>query len=947
MTEKLPPLSTPIAPPSQSAAASLLPSVVAARDTARKQELAVEEEPYTIKCICNFTDDDGNTIYCETCETWQHIECYYPDNIDDALRADFAHSCVDCEPRPIDRQQAIERQSARLAGALLEEAAADKKAKRPPSKSSNKKRPKPSELQINGGAHHSHGADISKHTGSHDNPPPAKKAKSSHRPSHSVSSTTAKRSPSYGNAKAAATHGHPLSPVTTPPDLPDDFELHAYSPTFTALYTESDAQLVFSNSFTHLQVSNTMSAWLRDPLKLQKETGCSYSDVFQDIPLNIDLIAVKPVVERVKKTISPDKVVQWQCLIAPRPIDKDVPLVEVNGQIGFQAAYCAEPSSKWDELTSPLPFVLFHPLLPLYIDTRKEGSEARYVRRSCKPNAILETYLSTGSEYHFWLVSDRKIAAKEQITIPWDFRLPNDRKARIMRVLGLEDDDDGAHTETVDDEEYQTLAAWVYRVLTEYGGCACNLGPECAFARFHRNHLAKIKPRSNPGPTLKTTKKQRKTKASNAHSPTSIGHATNSRAPSEGRLEDGTELDHRSVSSSSRSKPPSRDLTPTARHGSFDTLGILTEPTDRDKRKVAMVEDTFRRMEQQQQQQSQRKRKRASDGHNAAKASKTSSTSHTPHLGYVDAAAGTSRSKAGSPVRPNPDGAKSTRSKAGSAAPAQARRATSAPQPPKYCDVAVQTDPEDPPTISDAVPMKRRVASCVSLRKRMLENWHHLRVEEEIRIKRRASEQTPSVSAESNADQESLTASPTAVKTSNKGTTTAAAQVASAKDVVMIDTSALALSVVATPNPLKTKGTELRVQMPPPVPAFDSPTSAVASTPAPVFGGPTVPPSPFSTIAAGGYANAFPPPAVNGVTATPSPVKKKLSLSDYKSRIKARPSLGTNAVKPPTNPEEPKSATSVDAGGSPTAEKVASASTPTAVSAAADANSLSAASGPV
>jgi hypothetical protein len=40
----------------------------------------LEEEDYTIKCICNYTDDDGNTVFCENCQTWQHIECYYPDH---------------------------------------------------------------------------------------------------------------------------------------------------------------------------------------------------------------------------------------------------------------------------------------------------------------------------------------------------------------------------------------------------------------------------------------------------------------------------------------------------------------------------------------------------------------------------------------------------------------------------------------------------------------------------------------------------------------------------------------------------------------------------------------------------------------------------------------------------------------------------------------------------
>ncbi|KAF9871367.1 hypothetical protein CkaCkLH20_11014 [Colletotrichum karsti] len=68
-----------------------------------------QEEPYIIKCICDFTDDDGNTIYCDKCDTWQHIECFYPDAREEALREDFEHWCADCKPRPLDRQRAMNR----------------------------------------------------------------------------------------------------------------------------------------------------------------------------------------------------------------------------------------------------------------------------------------------------------------------------------------------------------------------------------------------------------------------------------------------------------------------------------------------------------------------------------------------------------------------------------------------------------------------------------------------------------------------------------------------------------------------------------------------------------------------------------------------------------------------------------------------------------------------
>jgi hypothetical protein len=62
-------------------------------------------EDYTIKCICTYTDDDGNTVLCENCRTWQHINCYYPD-----YPVLEIHFCGDCRPRYLDGKRAIEWQ---------------------------------------------------------------------------------------------------------------------------------------------------------------------------------------------------------------------------------------------------------------------------------------------------------------------------------------------------------------------------------------------------------------------------------------------------------------------------------------------------------------------------------------------------------------------------------------------------------------------------------------------------------------------------------------------------------------------------------------------------------------------------------------------------------------------------------------------------------------------
>ena len=76
-----------------------------------------EEEDYIIKCFCGFRVDDGNTVLCDRCDTWQHIECYYYEHYRNGKAPDvssFDHTCVDCLPRVYDKKSAIERQKIRF-----------------------------------------------------------------------------------------------------------------------------------------------------------------------------------------------------------------------------------------------------------------------------------------------------------------------------------------------------------------------------------------------------------------------------------------------------------------------------------------------------------------------------------------------------------------------------------------------------------------------------------------------------------------------------------------------------------------------------------------------------------------------------------------------------------------------------------------------------------------
>ncbi|KAM4056635.1 PHD-finger domain-containing protein [Hirsutella rhossiliensis] len=899
MTDKPAPLPTQTALPSQTPVLAPAAPVVRNEVAAANAAETVEEEPYTIKCICNFSDDDGNTIYCETCDTWQHIDCFYPNNRDEAIREDFAHSCAECKPRPLDRQKAIER-TLRLRNAVLKEEPVDKKSKRPPSKS-HKKKAKPADLQtsIPQGS-----SEAAKHGSPSEQQHASKKAKSSHRPSHSVSSQPSKRSPSYGNPRPNL--AHPPSPATTPPDLPDDFQIHHYSAGFCSLYNEQDVPDTHNNAFASLAIPTALSRWLREPDTMKQEVGRTHAEVFQTLPANADKTRPKLEVKDSTRSLNPATTLRWRSVKSTAAVEKDVPIIELNGEIGFQKDYCVDPDNLWADLSSPLPFVFFHPILPLYIDTRKEGSLARYVRRSCKPNAQLDTYLSDGSEYHFWLVSDRYISASEQITLPWDFRLEKSVHTRWLHLLGLSDDDLAAQDEPeLDASEYTAISNWIDRILSEYGGCACDLDNNCAFARFHRHYLFG----KNQG---RSAKKRSRKSRNRTISPTSTSHATNSRAASEGHVNDNADIDAKNDSNPSRSKPPSRDRTPL--QGQFDQLGILTEPTDRDKRKVAMVEDSFRRMEQQ---QPPRKKKRVSDGAVTSTSTltkpKSRNGSAAPPGRYADAGT-SSRSKSDSPLGQDPAGLR-----------------------PTYCDVSVQTDTVEGEWFSESCKSQANKKRIISLSKRLLNSRLKNRTGEEGRKRRSLSGQT---SAGTVTDVESPTADlkpsvpssladPQSPKSQSgdvhaSDSPQAATAEAAVPTTAPTTTVAIAAATGGTaPEQIKIKTPDLRVQMPP-VPTFDG--GGVVTTP--LSASSTTIHSPI----VGGLPSPFAPPAVNGIAINPSPIKKKLSLSDYtKSRMNkaAGKMVGGSAVLKPglASPEEIKVDVSLEPQPIETSDEVVSPST--------------------
>lgn len=896
MTERALSISTQIATPAQTALNST--TSVSANDALASTESGVED--YTIKCICDWNQDDGATVLCELCDTWQHIECFYPGQIADTSREDFDHSCADCKPRSLDRQRAIEYQRSQR---QIKADNGDKKSKRAPSKS-HKKKPKLVDVLLNGRP----GND------DHRNGSPQDQASHSKRPKgHRSKESVSKRSPAHVSRQPSHSHGHPPSPAHTPPDLPSNFPLFEHSDHFIASYNSEEATETNTNSMASIDVANKMSSWLEpDEVQLRKDVGKGSKEVFQRLIAGAYTALAWPelLVDEFDVATESGVIVHQRCLRAPRNLSGGKNVAELNGVVELQWVYADDDNSEWkDGYTHSKPFVFYVPDLPLVVDARREGSKHRYIRRSCNANTLLETYIDPDRPvgYHFWLVSDRPISENEEVTLPWDFRFPTEIKSRFMHFLNLGEGEDEQFTSSdITDDEYNKISGLVRRVLSDFGGCACGLGNDCAFVRFHRNFHGKSQ---HPQTNGVKSKKGRKTKQSHV-SPTSTGHATNSRAASEGHPDQYDDDDRRSVSASStRSKPGSRDLTPI--HSVGDNNGILS--SDREKRKIAMVEDSFRKMEQG---QPPRKKKRASDGttnssnstqsnskprqrppvfrSSGLQHSNSNANGGTERRQYVDAS--TSRRQSGSPTSATSSGPAARR-----ASIVYQSRPVSADIKPIYVEASTQTDIVEDAWYNSPSQSPTPRKSIVPLSRRLLLNRHKLQLEQQaaqqmvLNSEAQSMETSPTVSMDLDTpmlDERGQPESPTDSRGRHASISSSSPSVdnSATADINMVDAPNITkpppppwpgqpIITVASGSIPGQRSPELRVQLPP-TPTFSHPNMSGSASPSltPSSAAASVAQSPFGT----NISNTFPAP--NGLSVASPTIKttKKLSWSDYK-----------------------------------------------------------------
>lgn len=413
----------------------------------------MEEKQYVdsgeIRCICEFSEDDGFTIQCDRCLIWQHIECL--GIAEDAL-PDF-YRCERCFPREVDVARAIRIQSRKL-GLRKPKNAKLLKVKRPGER----------------GRRGSRGPDLKSSTA----PSPGSTAGRPGRKKRKHSAPTSPR-------ESGREHSRVRSPK----------------------------QKKISTSDPLLQLYNTLiqnKSWFRSypplvPLSSSKKAKyvlCS-SSLPADNPRDIILIArIDAEASRNGIVFSPDsssskKPRSNEGVFAQKPVPSGQLLFEVTGQPILQSNYFKNPDNLFQLMGTLTSSTKFHPSINLGIVSSEASSFGNRIRSHCQPNSELRSFYIEGSEpfIRLGVFATSAISPNEEIRLPWTLcgdLLPNGLIDRYDDEVSFKQATYYAFNEIFKDLKNAISSGKARRMINilRSESCSCSQEPSCLLNSFFK-----------------------------------------------------------------------------------------------------------------------------------------------------------------------------------------------------------------------------------------------------------------------------------------------------------------------------------------------------------------------------------------------------------------------------------------------------------------------------
>ncbi|XP_057318723.1 uncharacterized protein LOC130663489 isoform X2 [Microplitis mediator] len=362
-----------------------------------------DDEDSITRCICDFEHDDGYMICCDRCLVWQHVDCMGIDrsNIPDE------YLCEVCRPRRVDRQRARTLQLRKREELLNSDTSSDTSStssadtdvgsnttttkKRPlqqlpvPRRKSD---PPPSTLRKLNNNNNTN----SNNNNNNNNNNVAKRQRREQLPRQASAGRkkeTAKRGPGKrktkrrisldGEDETQDAWGSNMAPLRQWIERYEEAVTNHYSPELRA-------------RISSIKVNGTHSDLKQSNMSSGASGKCR---------LNVHSNSLR-------------------FLVATVYLPPNTPIIELRGKYMLSTQHRPTHPQGRQHAQRPGPFVFFYRLpregTEVCVDTRTYGNDARFVRRSCKPNAEIKHCIEKGT-LHLYIVTTTVIEKSTEITI--------------------------------------------------------------------------------------------------------------------------------------------------------------------------------------------------------------------------------------------------------------------------------------------------------------------------------------------------------------------------------------------------------------------------------------------------------------------------------------------------------------------------------------------------
>ncbi|XP_076041232.1 SET domain-containing protein upSET isoform X2 [Oratosquilla oratoria] len=345
------------------------------------------------RCVCDFTHDDGYMIQCDHCFVWQHVDCMEIDrnNIPEE------YLCEACKPRHVNKLKAralqIRRRQEIQASLASRHSSSDSddnlpmgsKSKCYSGKLPERKMLKKKKVKILKDAKNGRKTQFPRKIGTveNNNIISNREDKEKRLPIKTRRRKSSSVSADGGDDSCSGTHVERLRAW-----------VEGYESAVTNHYSPELRARVHSARI------NGISADLR----ASTQSIMSHGQRCHTLP------NPSPLVDEYDKKI----------VVAVEKMVSNTAVIEYRGKYLLASQFQAQQPLLAQKF---MPFMLFYRMpkerLTVCVDARTYGNDARFIRRSCTPNAEIRHLLERGS-LHLYVVTIRKVEQDEEITLPLD-----------------------------------------------------------------------------------------------------------------------------------------------------------------------------------------------------------------------------------------------------------------------------------------------------------------------------------------------------------------------------------------------------------------------------------------------------------------------------------------------------------------------------------------------